>query len=601
MLAYVIGRPCRAFMVAFALSCFAACTIATPASAQIYVGQPLGDPDDGSGSICVRPDGSLANTYIGDDCTDNVDNLGFMRFGPTNSDIDLDGYTGRATFNGEAIFNGSAMFNGTVGFAGSLTANGITSTGGLTNTGMFTNNGSAKITGSLDVGSGLTVTGGITTTGTAMIGGNLSALGNATIGGTLTVSGNASFLAPVTMQTLTISNGLAITNGATVDMGGNRVQNVGTPIAATDAANKAYVDAVAGNSSNTGQSTAAALGGGATYDPATGNISAPNYTVGTTNYDNVGSALNAANTTGLAYFHANTSMPDGAATGINSIAIGSSHASGASSTAIGMNSTASGTGSFAAGNGAVASASGAVAVGQSAQATGTNAIAIGTNARATGSVAVGAGATASNGGAAFGDRSVATGINSTALGPDASATADNAVAIGSGSTATTANTVSLGSSTNQRRLVNVAAGVASSDAATVGQLQTSGASVAAALGGGATVRADGSLTAPSYSVAGVNYDNVGSALNGVVSLSYDIRTEARRGIAATTAMATAPMPSEPGRTSWVANTAIFRGELGFGGSIAHRFDTKVPLAITAGFGYAKGGNSIGRVGMAGEF
>ena len=87
----------------------------------------------------------------------------------------------------------------------------------------------------------------------------------------------------------------------------------------------------------------------------------------------------------------------------------------------------------------------------------------------------------------------------------------------------------------------------------------------------------------------------------MVALSFDIRREERRGIAATTAMGTAPMPSAPGRTAWVANTAIFRGEVGYGLSIAHRFDTKVPLAATAGLAYARGGNTVARIGMAGEF
>ncbi|WP_374297443.1 hypothetical protein, partial [Sphingomonas sp.] len=61
------------------------------------------------------------------------------------------------------------------------------------------------------------------------------------------------------------------------------------------------------------------------------------------------------------------------------------------------------------------------------------------------------------------------------------------------------------------------------------------------------------------------------------------------------------MPSEPGRTSWVANTAVFRGEVGFGGAVAHRLNTDMPLAITAGVAYARGGNTTARFGMAGEF
>ena len=42
-------------------------------------------------------------------------------------------------------------------------------------------------------------------------------------------------------------------------------------------------------------------------------------------------------------------------------------------------------------------------------------------------------------------------------------------------------------------------------------------------------------------------------------------------------------------------------ESGFGGSLAHRFDTHDPLALTAGVAYAPGGNTVAKVGMAGEF
>jgi autotransporter adhesin len=77
---------------------------------------------------------------------------------------------------------------------------------------------------------------------------------------------------------------------------------------------------------------------------------------------------------------------------------------------------------------------------------------------------------ASNGGAAYGDYAKATGSLATAIGPNASTTAANAVAIGSGSVANEDNSVSMGAPDNQRRVTNVAAGVASTDAATVGQV-----------------------------------------------------------------------------------------------------------------------------------
>ena len=45
-----------------------------------------------------------------------------------------------------------------------------------------------------------------------------------------------------TVSSLTVNGPFSVTPGNTVDMGGNRIQDVGTPIFGTDAANKAYVD-----------------------------------------------------------------------------------------------------------------------------------------------------------------------------------------------------------------------------------------------------------------------------------------------------------------------------------------------------------------------
>ena len=253
------------------------------------------------------------------------------------------------------------------------------------------------------------------------------------------------------------------------------------------------------------------------------------------------------------------------------------------------------------GDSARATAAGAVAVGQNAATTGVNAIAIGNGATATGSVAVGAAASAANGGAAFGDGAVATGLNATATGPNAQALADNSTAIGSGSVASQANTVSVGSATNQRRVTNVAAGVAATDAVNLNQLAASNASIAAALGGGATVDPAGTISSPRYALHMGTFDNVGSALVGLSSFASDSRLEARRGIAAAMAMSAAPMPSAPGRTSWTLNAAEFNGEAALGGSLAHRIGGgDRPLAISAGFSRS-GGESAYRVGLSGEF
>jgi hypothetical protein len=61
------------------------------------------------------------------------------------------------------------------------------------------------------------------------------------------------------------------------------------------------------------------------------------------------------------------------------------------------------------------------------------------------------------------------------------------------------------------------------------------------------------------------------------------------------------MPSAAGRTSYAANTAVYRGEVGFGAAIAHRIGEEDPFALTAGLSHAGGRNTVARVGFAGEF
>jgi autotransporter adhesin len=94
---------------------------------------------------------------------------------------------------------------------------------------------------------------------------------------------------------------------------------------------------------------------------------------------------------------------------------------------------------------------------------------------------------------------------------------------------------------------------------------------------------------------------LGGRLDNLMSQTNIDRRDARQGIAAAVAMTAAPMPSAPGRTSYVLNGATFRGQYAIGGSIMHRFDGDRPFALTAGFSYGGNGNSAARVGVAGEF
>ena len=108
-------------------------------------------------------------------------------------------------------------------------------------------------------GAGTTISGGTVATNTV----------GATTGNIVTL--NATTANATTLNSTTISNagatstgslavgagGMAVAGGAPVSMGGNRVQNVATPVAATDAANKAYVDAAIGGANIEGLEAAA--------------------------------------------------------------------------------------------------------------------------------------------------------------------------------------------------------------------------------------------------------------------------------------------------------------------------------------------------------
>ena len=174
--------------------------------------------------------------------------------------------------------------------------------------------------------------------------------------------------------------------------------------------------------------------------------------------------------------------------------------------------------SVAVGNSAIASGVGTIGIGQNAAGTGTNSIALGNGAAAANAVAVGTGAAASNNGAAFGNGAAATGTNSSAFGANSAATGTNSTAIGSGSVAAGANTVSVGSSGNERRVTNVAAGSAATDAVNMQQLQ-----------GGI-----GSMS---------------SRLDAMNSRIDTVDQQAKRGIAASAALAPTMMPSQAGKTT----------------------------------------------------
>ncbi|MBJ9590912.1 YadA-like family protein [Burkholderia seminalis] len=224
-------------------------------------------------------------------------------------------------------------------------------------------------------------------------------------------------------------------------------------------------------------------------------------------------------------------------------AIGSSTAaSGANAVAVGLQSGAGSNNSVAIGSFAQTGAGQdySVAVGSNVQTNGTQAVALGANAQANGEYALAVG---NNGAQAIGDGSIAlgsaanvragstnavaigTGANvarsvegAMALGSNATAGAANSVALGANAFSNRANAVSVGRAGAERQIVNVAAGTQATDAVNVSQLK----GVTDALGGGAAVGADGTVTSPAYSLAdpadatkSKSYDNVGDALSNL--------------------------------------------------------------------------------------
>lgn len=275
----------------------------------------------------------------------------------------------------------------------------------------------------------------------------------------------------------------------------------------------------------------------------------------------------------------NPGAPTTASNNLNTMAIGpSATAWGDDALAVGGGAGAARTGSTAIGARSAALAMNSLVIGLGAS-TGFNAdraVSIGYMAGADGIDALGFGSFSMASGQrslAFGVNAF-TGTNapdSVALGPNSLVLAPGAVALGANAKADRANTVSVGNTTLQRQIVNVAAGTADTDAVNVSQLRgavSSGladavmydssahdsvtlggltasvpvrlgnvangavdaasrdaingsqlyglsASVASALGGGASVSPDGTVAAPTYRVGGSVFRNVGDALGNL--------------------------------------------------------------------------------------
>nr|WP_244144963.1 YadA-like family protein [Paraburkholderia tuberum] len=199
-------------------------------------------------------------------------------------------------------------------------------------------------------------------------------------------------------------------------------------------------------------------------------------------------------------------LGNGSNTDINGVAIGANARASLGGIALGDTAVSDSYSGVALGAYTVAGSHG-TAVGAGAMAQGTDSSALGYNALATGGSA-----------AAMGNFSTASGDKSAALGAKANAQAANSVALGADSIADRDDAVSVGNATLKRQITNVAAGTlsaSSTDAVNGSQLYGTASSVAQALGGGSTVNADGTISAPSYAVGGTTVHSISDAVTNI--------------------------------------------------------------------------------------
>ncbi|SDH49005.1 beta strand repeat-containing protein [Paraburkholderia phenazinium] len=275
-----------------------------------------------------------------------------------------------------------------------------------------------------------------------------------------------------------------------------RLTNVAAGASATDAVNVSQLQSEDAKINAAGANTASALGGGAAYTASTGAISAPTYNVAGGTQHDVGTALSSLDSATV-QFNGVGGAADVKGNKIVNVAAGAVSAS--STDAVN-------------GSQLYAQASSTAA-----------ALGGGSSVNADGTVSAPAysvdGATVSNVGAAISNLDGRVTTNATDIGTlNTKVDTINGQIANAVSYDTSAHdTVTLAGASGTK-LSNVAAGAvsaSSTDAVNGSQLYAQASSTAAVLGGGASVNADGTVSAPAYSVDGTTVNNVGEAISNL--------------------------------------------------------------------------------------
>ncbi|MCE4543178.1 MULTISPECIES: YadA family autotransporter adhesin [unclassified Caballeronia] len=267
------------------------------------------------------------------------------------------------------------------------------------------------------------------------------------------------------------------------------LHNVAAGVVVTDAVNVGQLGTLA-------VSTADALGGGAAFDPSTGKVSAPNYSVYGQTQNNAGAAFAALqNNAPLQYSMAVSPTVGLGASGVpvsNDVTLVGPD----SSAPVSLHNVAAGV-----------AATDAVNVTQLQQAENRAANWWITSNPDTRTAPVASGANALSAGCG----STASGANSAAFGTGADARADNSIALGANSVATEANTVSVGSAGSERRIANVAPGINGTDAVNVNQLRS---------GLDDNLKKSYGATAAAIAIAGLRYDDRPGKVSAAAAAGY---------------------------------------------------------------------------------
>ncbi|WP_343595720.1 ESPR-type extended signal peptide-containing protein [Acinetobacter sp.] len=168
-----------------------------------------------------------------------------------------------------------------------------------------------------------------------------------------------------------------------------------------------------------------------------------------------------------------------------------------------------------------------------------------------------------------------------------------------------------------QKVTNVATGHVSStstDAVNGSQLYTTNSNMATYLGGGSTVDANGTTTAPTYNVANSSYNNVGDALGAVdkrvsnVQNNLDqaftytnnrinkLEDKLSAGIAATAALEQAPFVA--GKWTYAAGASYYNNQSALGATLRRTADNG-RWSLTGGVAGGTTGSPLFRVGISG--